>query len=441
MTIDCESQINSYICENIISKYTSLLMRVSFIIFLGILLLFFSCTTTSEKNGNTLQIQILESHSEQVSLFGFLGDNQIFIDSISVVDNKISYPISKTCNPGLYRIVFDNSISFDFIYNREDVVLELNPEDISSSFKVVSSHENTLLYDFFFALQHVQRKLAEGNRAESETRISDTLIQEYKTLFTDFLSKDSTTLAHSIIQLLYVPDYEFFSILHPTLHKSKKEYLSEYFFKQRELTDERLLATPYLYVVLNNYLQSCDSSFMIEGLQNIHTAAQSNNQIDKFAHSFLYEYVYNKQNSRLFSQYLRQTYNNSVCELDYDDVSDFFSYPFLSYGMEAYPVPSVDFADNNVSVLLFTDSLCPAHDSVNQIVSVHEKGLQSNGVDVVTISSQNSEAFEKLARQYSVVCVPSVILIDSNGLVQGRMYGKEFSAEYIVQLFKTFYKP
>jgi hypothetical protein len=106
-----------------------------------------------------------------------------------------------------------------------------------------------------------------------------------------------------------------------------------------------------------------------------------------------------------------------------------------------FHVKSVYFADYNVSVLLFTDSLCPAHDSVNQIVSVHEKGLQSNGVDVVTISSQNSEAFEKLARQYSVVCVPSVILIDSNGLVQGRMYGKEFSAEYIVQLFKTFYKP
>lgn len=228
----------------------------------------FSCSSQRE-NIFLLTIELKNSQnlSQKYSyLYGFWGDNQILVDSIQIVDSKMEYEISKTCNAGVYRLVFPNKKYLDFIYNNEQISFSFDVNDILKTISIIQSEENKRFYSYINDLETIkstlkiekQKKLQVDNSdtIEIEKQLQKKFTQLYVKIYTENLQKisNSNSLVYSIIKSMNLLDYDQFMSVHPDSKISKSEFYNDIYFKNYSIEDSRLLATPYLYTIIQNYL-------------------------------------------------------------------------------------------------------------------------------------------------------------------------------------------
>ena len=398
--------------------------------------LLYSCSTPN----NTiykLEIEIEKSNISHALLYGFLGDNQIFVDTLFVENNKISYPLSHTCNPGVYRIVFDASDSFDFIYNNEHVIFRLNPAHIRESFQIISSEENKLLYTFFFALQDVHNDY-EACKSDSNLKMTD-VTKKYMATFSSLLqNKDTLSFSHTVIRALFILDYMQHIDAHPDSKLNECEFFTQEYFRYTDFSDERILATPYFYLVLQNYLellQKCGKDFVLEGLSLLHQQTNMNQDINFFTHSFIYEYLLSIQDTSLIHTYLESTYSGAYFfNTSFSNIIP--SNQFLGYGTQIDTIPGISFHKAQYTILLFSDTLSATHTNMLTSVSIHERGLQNNSIQVHIITPQSTDSFGILQNNFSLIIAPTIVVVDENGVIRTRTYGEEMCTELIELLRK-----
>lgn len=95
-----------------------------------------------------ISIGIDDLDEKKAVLASLSGEIISFIDSISV--NKKSgfeFKLDKH-NSGIYRLIFNNKIWLNFIYDDEDIEIETDANNILDSLKVIKSESNKIYYEF-----------------------------------------------------------------------------------------------------------------------------------------------------------------------------------------------------------------------------------------------------------------------------------------------------
>lgn len=122
-----------------------------------LIIIFVSCndnvepTSTDKKNKltNTYTLKVLNKSTpiNNVQLQGFFGDQKIEIDNRNINDTVYSFEFSESDISGVYRLQLDNVV-FDFIYNKENIEIELTPVEGLDAIEIIKSEENKKFYNF-----------------------------------------------------------------------------------------------------------------------------------------------------------------------------------------------------------------------------------------------------------------------------------------------------
>jgi peroxiredoxin len=83
----------------------------------------------------------------KAALFSLSGEKSSFIDSISADNYTYKFNFG-TNNSGFYRLIFNNKIWLDFIYDGEDIEIEVDAAANNFIPKIINSDENKIYYDF-----------------------------------------------------------------------------------------------------------------------------------------------------------------------------------------------------------------------------------------------------------------------------------------------------
>lgn len=84
----------------------------------------------------------------QATLFSLSGEKSLFIDSVTASNNnKYQFNLSNN-HSGFYRLVFNNKKWLDFVYDRNDIEIETNVDNILELTSIIQSEENKIYYDF-----------------------------------------------------------------------------------------------------------------------------------------------------------------------------------------------------------------------------------------------------------------------------------------------------
>lgn len=120
-----------------------------------------------------------------VQLQGFFGDQKIEIDNRQINDTVYFFEFSELDACGVYRLQLDNLV-FDFIYNKENIEIALNPKQGLDAIEIIQSKENKKFYAFLKAYANTL-STDEDNICEEAQKIEEELLNE-KILFADTIN-------------------------------------------------------------------------------------------------------------------------------------------------------------------------------------------------------------------------------------------------------------
>ncbi len=222
----------------------------------------------------------------KVEMLDFFGNKNSVVDT-TTVDDKGLFRFMFTGNApgGMYRLKFDRGRNVDFIYNREDIEISINPPNklagpyaSLNDIEVLSSVENRLYYDFLRILYRKENQTAllnqlklfysssnkEGedknktdNKPLSSTvpfydQIEDELNNvdlEFEGYIKGFMDKNPDSYAIKIIKTLKTPVLKI-----KATEEERKEWLKKHFWGRVDLADATLLRSPVVSSKVLEYI-------------------------------------------------------------------------------------------------------------------------------------------------------------------------------------------
>lgn len=118
----------------------------------------------------TAVFNVVGQPKTQVKLGTISGDDFVAIDSILATNEKIQFGFPQNAHSGVYRVIFGKTPyarvmneapqQLDFIFNKENIIINTDFKYPTDSAKIVSSKENTLWYSFLKYEQNYKEKYA-----------------------------------------------------------------------------------------------------------------------------------------------------------------------------------------------------------------------------------------------------------------------------------------
>lgn len=241
-------------------------MRLFSFYFFAIL---FGCSSGLHSQNYSLKVDVPDFPGGRVYLASFHGDEQGIIDSTLVNQGSISFIMKENYTPGMYRLYFSDpaesrmrrreSVSIDFIFNREDIELMTSYNSVMDEMAVLLSEENLKYYDFVKLRSdyrtHLGLLLPLTEVYDSNDKFFTPLREELLNIqkeYNDSLVKLSDTdpemLVSSLIALNKEPVYD------PGKSEDISLFMRENYLKPVSFTDERLINTNALTQKIISYL-------------------------------------------------------------------------------------------------------------------------------------------------------------------------------------------
>jgi len=405
-------------------------------------LLLFSCS--DKKIEHNLTLNIKNATFEKVFLYAYLADNQILVDTITKTNSAFKYTLSNTCNTGVYRIVFPTNESLDFIYNNESIFITSDANHLLDSVKFISSKENEVFYDYLSQMNAIHSSIYKEKKelfnldTTYRKHMADSLnaatYSQIKTLHTTIYNNKNieSLFALEIIRLLDLPIYELYIAAYPNDSLSKNDFLLKNCFKQQNFTDPRLLATPYFYIALDSYF----SEFDLTDLSTVKAAiAQlydktSNEYIQNFFKSYLYEFAYKTHSKELIEYTLLYIYKDNVC------INDSLLQQFspIVYSQESAPsIKNINFSQAELTCLIFNSNSCPVTEDLQKA----QKALQTQNIIITSINPEYIPEWNAVANQYNIGGLPAIVIVDKEGYMQTRSFGNNKIQKILQELTKN----
>lgn len=98
---------------------------------------------------NSVKLTIKGCNDTSIILYSVKGESLTVIDTFySTNKGHFELNIKKGTSPGLFRVIFNKNIRFDFIFDNEDIEIISDLNYLLDSVKVIKSQSNTFFYDF-----------------------------------------------------------------------------------------------------------------------------------------------------------------------------------------------------------------------------------------------------------------------------------------------------
>jgi len=201
-------------------------------------------------------------NSSWVLLYKIEGTKQIFVKNTELrKENKkafFEFSLPNEAEPGSYRIKYSmNKNGFiDFLFNKESIHFEFNPNDLEKNIDFKESKENQLYYSFtkkIDATQFTLDSLQSEYFRNPSTKIKELYkknLEKVKRIEKDYIYNSKGKLAHHFIKasLRYTPQEIF---------KNPQNYISSsiaHFFDNIDFSNKSLYNSTFLFDKISEYV-------------------------------------------------------------------------------------------------------------------------------------------------------------------------------------------
>lgn len=410
------------------------------------LLIISSC---SNKEQISFNLHFKDSTYKNAILYSYLGDRKIVVDTLYSNNGVFSYNIDSCCNVGVYQLLFDNGTFLEFIYNNERIVLETNMADVNN-YKVIQSTENKLFKNFtkntndYYYFSEEQRKKLESLSKLNDSIAIENIFIESKNRFDNIINifndKGSQhTFAYSIARLLHRPQFSFASLKNPEI--DEKQFLTDYYLNGAPFDDERLLATPYFYMLTKQYLEETinieDSSFTNKALDNLIEKTSKNKIVSGFTRELLTNVLMKNNKTNVLKNTIENNFKESSC-ISLGLLNNDLKYKELSIGTnvnECFKDTNIinDVKQYNHTILYFYNSTCEKSNEALNLLNEKDSTYSTNNIGIILLDEEDS-SIKGTFRRFNTSSVPEILIIDKDFYITSRIIGSKNILYYIRSL-------
>ncbi len=375
--------------------------------------------TASVAQDHTLELKIDNWGAAEIYLADFYGDRNTIVDSAMCDTTGMArFTLPASYPSGMYRVFLEENVFFDLIYNKENIRIHTDYEDLYESLEVTESLENQIYYDFmrtkvdyrrkfdllapindyyprndsFF---HVARAQYIGIQADIMVYIDD-LITSYPEAWVTRIIKRQKPL--------------FFD---PSMDETTRRFhRREHYFDNFDFSDVELIksnvyttaAIEYMSLYSNpNFSQEQLESEFIKAVDRIMYVAMDNSLV----YEFIVEYLvggFERYHFDKVLDYIAENYTPEQCENEErksDLQTRLAKYAELSVGKEAPEIaaPRQDGSmvrlskiKSDYTLLIFWASWCPHCNTVlPEIHNICQSSINPKKMEVVSISLDESK--------------------------------------------------
>jgi len=191
-------------------------------------------------------------------------ENQNFVQDSTTVssDGTISFRGEKPLKGGMYNIMIGHWQSFDILVSEQKFFFEANANDIFNTLKFTNSRENDLFYSYQQKTFKDAKKIGElAKKTDANSTNEMYALQVESALYKKkFIKAFEGTFASNIIKsnlaLDIPPAPKLANGTEDSLWGNK--FFVEHFFDNINLTDDRLVQTPFLYQPVKYYFDQLE---------------------------------------------------------------------------------------------------------------------------------------------------------------------------------------
>lgn len=203
-----------------------------------------------------------------IMLYQLRGAKQVYITNGMIEKGKFSLQIPKEVKKGMLRLVYSmDGGSFDFIYDKEDIEVQCNPNKTLETLQFLKSKQNALYYEYLKKMSNLQYLADSLQVLYFKNQENKKVVREYKRTVKKIAKLQATSekkskgmRVHSLIKSndKYYPK---------TIVKNPQEYLNntkEHFFDKIDFFDENLKNSTVLSEKVIDYIFGLHTSDDVE---------------------------------------------------------------------------------------------------------------------------------------------------------------------------------
>ncbi|MHC1708337.1 MAG: thioredoxin-like domain-containing protein [Bacteroidales bacterium] len=356
----------------------------------------------------------LHTSNAKVYLLSYYGEKTTVVDSaVTSSEGEASFIMGTKREPGIYRISLNRQKFVDFIYNHENVSINMDLANPGGIPKASESRENKVFYQFLEYEMKYRRKLnvflVTGVEYPEKDEYYKYSAKEYKKVVKDrnatlekLIAENKGRFVARVLMLYREPEFEW-----DVDEQERRNQLRIHYFDHFTLTDSALIRTNLLTSKAIDYLtlytgpnmsQSEVENQFIKGVDVILAQLEKTPVVYEFMLSYLVggfeKYKMEKVLVHLYEKYLSG--DHCAGDVKQDELSRRLkAYEQLAIGKTAPELASKDADGNTITLagrdkdyylLVFYASWCPhCHDLLSSLPELKQQFLQLK-LDVITLT-------------------------------------------------------
>ncbi|MCK5857108.1 MAG: redoxin domain-containing protein [Bacteroidales bacterium] len=205
-------------------------------------------------------------------LYAMRGSQSIALDTARVQLNAFVFLNIERYPAGMYRIAFDDSIYTEVIFNKEDVVLEADADNVLYTMKVKKSEENKVLFNYWLyaisirdSITHVrfqrERLTNAGQITNKQKRAFENQIDVLNSRLSNYIEekahKNPELFVPVVLRSYLIPSYrEYLMDPDNEPYPTERLFYLYHFFDNIDFNDARLLNTRIIYTAISDYMST-----------------------------------------------------------------------------------------------------------------------------------------------------------------------------------------
>ena len=191
-------------------------------------------------------------------------ENQNFVQDSTVAssDGTIVFEGKKSLKGGMYNVMIGNWQSFDLLITEQKFSFEANLKDIFNTLKFFGSRDNDLFYSYQQKSVKDALKISELSKKSDSVSVNQMYGLQYESALykKKFIKAFEGTFASKIIKSTLTSDVP----PAPKLSNGEEDplwgnkFFVEHYFDNIDLTDDRLINTPFLYQPIKYYFDQLE---------------------------------------------------------------------------------------------------------------------------------------------------------------------------------------
>jgi peroxiredoxin len=366
-----------------------------------------------------LTVDVKNNPTQEFYLADFYGDKNTIIDTARAdTAGRAVFMLNSSHPVGMYRVYIEPNSYFDLLFNREEIHIETDYNDLYEGLTVHTSQENKLYYDFlrtrhdyrlkFDLLAPVNDYYPPNDSFFHYARAQYIAIQADMQLFVnEIIESFPESWAARIIDIQRPLFYD------PSMDETdRRNYKKEHFFDAFHFDHPELIrsnvytsaAIEYMSLYSNpNFTQEQLQDEFIKAVDKIMYEAMDNNLI----YEFIVEYLvggFERYGFDKVLDYIAETYTPEQCENE-ERKSDLQTrlekYAELSVGKAApeIRIPDRDGKDIRLKkidseylLIVFWASWCPhCNEMLPEIHNIYQSSINPRNMEILSISLDNEK--------------------------------------------------